>query len=103
MSDLQLFATRLGQLAGADSARICSTSEEKYLILGTKRSTREDTGGRWVDENGQEQHWDYFAESVTAKGLTPREIYYSLHRHLRLKAITDPERRLKVLLNWRFP
>lgn len=56
------------RLFRADAARISSPLGERlFLIIGTKRNTRQDQG-RWVNEKGEFVDWDYLLESCVASG-----------------------------------
>lgn len=68
-----------------DRVRFINPLKEKiFLVLGTKKNTREDNGV-WIDRNGKRQDWDYFEESTIANGKNISELILNAKRYKALR------------------
>lgn len=69
------------RLFKADAARLSAPLSDKiFLILGTKRNTKDDPG-HWVNENGETMNWDYVHETTVASGNTVDELIENARRY----------------------
>lgn len=90
MSDAQLIQ-HFKRMFKCDSARITRPLGTMFLVIGWKRSTRQDqkqTGAFWMDEKGNVKHWTYINESVVASGDTEAELMASARHYKRLTKMT---------------
>lgn len=71
----------------ADSVRISAPCDRMYLILGYKRSTKDDPG-QWVDQDGNPRDWEYIDESTVAIGETGEELIQSAHNYERISKMS---------------
>lgn len=68
----------------ADEVRLSYAGTYIFLLLGFRRSTRDDPG-KWVDQDGRERHWEYLREDTVAYGHTSQELIDSAKNYKRLK------------------
>ncbi|HWW95488.1 MAG TPA: Smr/MutS family protein [Vicinamibacteria bacterium] len=88
----------LRALLGADEARITSPCGHHFLILMTRRNTKEDKTSAWY-RDGQRFDFDYLAQRVVASGCTVDELRASVVEYKRLTQLPDPfssGRRMKL-------
>lgn len=68
-----------------DNVRFISPLKNKiFLVLGKKRSTKEDKG-TWVNQNGEVQNWDYLVETTVASGHNIAELIANAKRYKSLE------------------
>lgn len=69
----ELSAKLLKLFPEADAARISMPLDTMFLVLGYKRSTKDDPG-RILDHDGKELVYDYLYETAVASGGTARKL-----------------------------
>lgn len=74
-----------------DKARIVKAGNIFYLIIGYKRSTKDDKDSIIINEKGKRMDYDYFVESIVARGKTEEELISSFNEYLRLKDMSREE------------
>lgn len=72
-------AEQLRQLLGFDTARIVKPIDKMFLIVGTRRNTKDDPG--CVELNGERVDYDYVAEQVVASGFTDEDLIESAEKY----------------------
>lgn len=91
--DFSELAEECKQYVTCDTARISKPLEDgkMFLIVGFNRSTKEDKGGQWVNQNGDRIDFDYVQESCVASGYTKEELIASAKEYERLCGLTWEE------------
>jgi len=88
MSDAAL-AERLRGMFDADTARITRPLGRMFLVIGSKRNTKNDLG-QWA-RDGEPFDFEYTEEKVIASGYTEEELIASAEKYKRLLNITMEE------------
>lgn len=83
----ETLAERYRKLLDVDNVRFSCLADKVFLIVGTKRNTKDDLGF-WIDESGNEKNWDYLVEKVVASGRTEKELDNSVNKYLYMCDIT---------------
>lgn len=78
-----LIVNRFCEMFDCDAARVSRPCGRSYLILGTRRNTRE-SGGQWY-KDGDAIDFDYLDERVVASGETEEELIVSAEEYKRLQ------------------
>ena len=76
-------------LLGCDTARISEVGGKKFLIIGTRKNTKDDPG-QWV-KDGEPIDFDYVAERIVASGETDAELMESAREYKHLSQLTWEE------------
>jgi len=86
---LDAVVLRLRDLLEADTARVSSPlGPRMFLVIGHRRSTRDDPG-HWEDADGNRMlDWEYVDEKVVASGETEEELIASAQEYQRLFGMT---------------
>ena len=73
------------QMFGCDTARIVEPMDKLFLIIGTRRNTKDDPPehGKWF-KNGEPINFDYTEEKVIASGNTEAELMKSAKAYKQL-------------------
>lgn len=74
------------KMFGCDAVRLSDISGKLFLIIGTKRSTKDDPG-QWY-RNGEPIDFSYVTEKVIASGNTFSELLKSAREYKRLCGMT---------------
>ncbi len=69
-----------------DTARISKVGNRMFLLIGHRRSTKDDTG-QW-ERNGEPYDFEYVAEKVIASGDNEAELLASAKEYKRLSGMT---------------
>ena len=89
IDDGERLARAFRRMFKCDTARISSPlGKTKFLIIGHNRSTKEDGGVSWRDENGRRMDWDYVLETCVASGDTEAALMGSARRYKELLGIS---------------
>ena len=72
-------AEQLRQLLGYDTARIVRPIDKMFLIVGTRRNTKDDPGH--IEINGERVNYDYVAEQCVASGMTDADLIASAEKY----------------------
>ncbi len=79
------------ELFHCDSARISAPTGRMFLIIGYRRSTKDDVEGYWMDESGCRRDWEYLDEKCIASGDTKKELVDSANDYKRLLDLHERE------------
>ncbi|KKN21876.1 hypothetical protein LCGC14_0921050 [marine sediment metagenome] len=69
-----------------DTARITQPGKRMFLVIGHRRSTKDDPG-QW-ERNGESYDFEYIAEQVIASGDNEAELLASAKEYKRLSGMT---------------
>lgn len=78
--------SRFVRMFQCDTARIIQSGRRMFLIIGHRRSTKDDAG-QW-ERNGEPYDFEYVAEQVVASGDTEAELLASAKEYKRLLGMT---------------
>ena len=72
------------EMFSCDTARIARFPGKMFLLIGTKKNTKNDTTRFWVNEKGRRRDWDYVEEKTIASGETEKELIESAEFYKKL-------------------
>jgi hypothetical protein len=78
------------KMFSCDVAEVKKATDTYFLILGWKRSTKDDTEGQWY-KNGEPFHFKYVHRQVVASGKTLQELRKSADTYKRLEGMSWEE------------
>jgi hypothetical protein len=78
------------RMFGCDTARILTVAGTRFLLIGKKRNTAQDSQSKWF-RNGDPFDFDYIEEKVIASGKTLRDLLASAKKYKRLCGMTTLE------------
>jgi len=78
---LDRLAKRLARGLKYDTARIVRPLGRMFLVVGKRLNTK----SRWVDEHGNEKHFDCLDEHTIASGANVEELTASVKKYKKLR------------------
>lgn len=76
------------QRVGCNTARISIVNDTMFVIIGYKRSTKDDLHSYWVGLDGAIMHFDYVVERTIASGENITQVLNSYYEYLRAENLT---------------